>query len=445
MERYESYKGSGVEWIGKIPSHWNKIKVKHLVDGTKYYQIGDGDHGSIKPGMYQEDGIPYIRVQNLSWDGSLHKEGLVYLSEEVHSNNLKSKLIPGDLLVCKTGNTIGKIGVLTEEFGESNTTSSVGKISVDDRKYDRNFVKFSFQSEILQKQIRETGEEKSCQPGFNNNQLTEFFLFSPPLSEQQQIVSFLDTKTSLVDSLIEKTQRKIELLKEKRISLINEVVTKGLNPNVEMRDSGVEWIGEIPSHWEKSCVRYVTREHRQGYYSSDSYTEEGLRVVRITDLNDNRTISIENSPFYQLSDLEKERFMLKSGDFLFPRTGGVGRFGIFNDSTPSIYGSFLIRFRFSDKVVNQYMRYYFDSGIYLNQILSEIHGGVNQNVHVENIKDCKVFYPKKSEQQQIVEYLDEQTQLIDKTISIEEKRIELLKEYRQSLISEVVTGKRKVV
>jgi type I restriction enzyme S subunit len=218
-------------------------------------------------------------------------------------------------------------------------------------------------------------------------------------------------------------------------------MTKGLNPNVEMMDSGVEWIGKIPIYWEKSCVRYVTHEHRQGYYSSDSYTEDGLRVVRITDLNDDRTISIENSPFYQLSDLEKERFILKSGDFLFPRTGGVGRFGIFNDSTPSIYGSFLIRFRFSDKVVHKYMRYYFDSEIYLNQILSEIHGGVNQNVHVENIKDCKIFYPKKSEQHEIVSYLDEQTQLIDKTISVEEKRIELLKEYRQSLISEVVTGK----
>ena len=89
----------------------------------------------------------------------------------------------------------------------------------------------------------------------SQQKIKDFNLIIPPISEQQQIVSFLDTKTSLIDSLIEKTQRKIELLKEKRTSLINEVVTKGLNPNVEMKDSGVEWIGEIPSHWKKSKFR----------------------------------------------------------------------------------------------------------------------------------------------------------------------------------------------
>jgi type I restriction enzyme S subunit len=205
------------------------------------------------------------------------------------------------------------------------------------------------------------------------------------------------------------------------------------------KDSGVEWIGEIPSHWFKSKVRYVTKEHRQGYYSSDSYSESGLKVVRITDLNDDRTISIQNSPFYALSDVEKERFLLSEGDFLFPRTGGVGRFGIFTDSTPSIYGSFLIRFRFNEEVLLRYMRYYFDSDFYLNQILSEIHGGVNQNVHVENIKDCILFFPNKNEQHQIVSYLDRKTEQIDSLIEKTRRKIELLKENRTSLINEAVT------
>lgn len=438
MKKYDSYKDSGVEWIGEIPNHWNRIKVKHLVDGSKYYQIGDGDHGSIKPEMYQEDGIPYIRVQNLSWDGSLHKEGLVYLSEEVHSNNLKSKLIPGDLLVCKTGNTIGKIGVLTEEFGESNTTSSVGKISVDGRKYDRNFVKFSFQSEVLQKQIRETGEEKSCQPGFNNNQLTEFFLFSPPLSEQQKIVSFLDNKTSLIDSLIEKTQRKIELLKEKRTSLINEVVTKGLNFNVGMKDSGVEWIGEIPSHWDTKKLKYLSKIIYGVSPPDTTYNDEGVGTLLI-----NGPVEYSKTDFGYTRSLkwttEPKKFTTK-GSLLFCLRGSTtGRMNITHTDVSIGRGVCSI-----NSIENQWFLIYSMFSV-RRWIQDQISGSTFPSVTSYDVDNYVICSPPINEQEQIVEYLDEQTGLIDNTISIEEKRIELLKEYRQSLISEVVTGKRKVV
>ena len=180
MDRYDSYRFR-VEWID-IPNHWNN-KVKHLVDGTKYYQIGDGDHGSSNRKCIKK--MEYPTGFRISWDEVYTKRESI-LSEEVHSNNLKSKLYQ---VICwfKTGNTI-KIGVLTEEFGESNTTSSVGKISVDGRKYDRNFVKFSFQSEVLQNKL-EKQEGKIVSPGFNN-QLTEFSLVHPYRTTE----NFLDTK-----------------------------------------------------------------------------------------------------------------------------------------------------------------------------------------------------------------------------------------------------------
>ena len=421
MKRYDSYKDSGVEWIGEIPSHWGVTKHKFNLTILSGFPF--------KSELFDHyEGFPLIRIRDIT-TGKLE----TFYKGEVLPDYVVHK---GDLLVGMDGDYNIRWWESDEGLLNQRCCSIIES--------DKIFRRFLFYILPMELKILNDLTYYTTVKHLSVSDIYNTITILPPLSEQQQIVTFLDIKTLFFDSLIEKTQRKIELLNEKRTSLINEVVTKGLNPNVEMKDSGVEWIGDIPSHWEKSCVRYVTQEHRQGYYSSDSYTDEGLRVVRITDLNDDRTISIENSPFYQLSDLEKERFILKGGDFLFPRTGGVGRFGIFNDSTPSIYGSFLIRFRFSEKVVNQYMRYYFDSGIFLNQILSEIHGGVNQNVHVENIKDCKIFYPKKSEQQQIVSYLDEHTQLIDKTISVEERRIEFLKEYRQSLISEVVTGKINV-
>ena len=420
MKRYDSYKDSGVEWVGEIPISWDVTRVKKHFNERKE-KVNDID---FPPLSVTKNGI-FPQLDNVS---------------KSDNHNDRKRVCKNDFVINSRSDRKGSSGL-----SQLDGSVSLINIVLEPKSINPSYSEFLFKSKDFIEEFFRNGKGIHWDLWSTRySELQNIKIPSPPLPEQQQIVSFLDTKTSLIDSLIEKTQRKIELLKEKRTSLINEVVTKGLNPNVEMKDSGVEWIGEIPNHWEKSCVRYVTQEHRQGYYSSDSYTEEGLRVVRITDLNDDRTISIENSPFYQLSDLEEERFILKSGDFLFPRTGGVGRFGIFNDTIPSIYGSFLIRFRFSEEVVNQFMRYYFDSGVYLNQILSEIHGGVNQNVHVENIKDCKIFYPKKLEQQQIVEYLDEQTQKIDKTISIEEKRIKLLKEYRQSLISEVVTGKLKV-
>jgi type I restriction enzyme S subunit len=212
-----------------------------------------------------------------------------------------------------------------------------------------------------------------------------------------------------------------------------------------MKDSGVEWIGEIPDGWEMLKIKQITIDHRQGFYSSREYDEKGYRLVRITDINDNNTITTLTSPYYELEESEIERFQLKTGDFLFPRTGGVGRFGVFKSDELSIYGSFLIRFRFSNLVHHSLIRYFLNTTAYLNQILQEIHGGVNQNIHVENIKDCKICFPIDIEEQnQIVTYLDQKTKEIDDLITSEKKRIELLKEYRQSLISEVVTGKIKV-
>ena len=192
-QRYSNYKSSGVEWIGEIPNHWKTQKVKHLVDRTKYYQIGDGDHGSIKPEMYLEEGIPYIRVQNLTWDGRIDTDGLVLISNEVHTKNLKSRIIEGDILIAKTGATIGKLGLIDNNVGESNTTSSVGKVTIDRNKHSNKFYLYNFQSNYFQKKLWLIGIQKSAQPGFNIDDLVDFDVVVPPLPEQEQIVKYLNS------------------------------------------------------------------------------------------------------------------------------------------------------------------------------------------------------------------------------------------------------------
>jgi len=212
-----------------------------------------------------------------------------------------------------------------------------------------------------------------------------------------------------------------------------------MNPYPTYKDSGIEWIGKIPSGWNTIRIKYITSDHRQGYYSSSPYDDNGYRVVRITDINDDHSISIDSSPSYNLEHVDFERFKLEKGDFLFPRTGGVGRFGVFDSKIESIYGSFLIRFRFNHLIKGGLLKYLFESDIYLSQIKSEIHGGVNQNVHVENIKECYIPIISLTEQQQISNYLDHKTQKIDSLIEKTQQKIELLKEQRTSLINHVVT------
>ena len=220
-KRYNSYKDSGVEWIGEIPSHWIKGKWGY------YYNSGMGST-ILKEDLVENGEVPVY---------SATEEDRIF----GYINNPKLILNEGDIVIPARGNSIGHVKLISSKSTTSQTTIySKSKDENLDSRYSYYYCKgnktnlFPFiQTAIPQITVTEIS--------FNP-------IIIPPLSEQQQIVSYLDTKTSLIDSLIEKTQRKIELLKEKRTSLINELVTKGLNPNVEMKDSGVEWIGEIPSH-----------------------------------------------------------------------------------------------------------------------------------------------------------------------------------------------------
>jgi type I restriction enzyme S subunit len=268
----------------------------------------------------------------------------------------------------------------------------------------------------------------------------------PPLSEQEHIVSYLDDKTTKIDELIQKKLRKIDLLKEYRTSLINTVVTKGLNPNVPMKDSGIEWIGEIPSHWEVSRFKYKTVSPLQYGLntSSENYTEDGIRFVRITDISEDSLLIEDNGKYLDVKDVPQE-YLLNKYDVLFCRSGhtvGKSYFHLLDGDYTS--GGYLVRLNFGSYVESKFVIYisktnYYWDWIRLNTIVSTI-----ENVNGEKYNNFTFPVPPLSEQEHIVSYLDEKTSQIDKTIDIEKKKIELLKEYRQSLISNVVTGKIKV-
>jgi type I restriction enzyme S subunit len=427
MRRYDSYKDSGVEWIGDIPSGWKNSKLKYSSEIT----MGQSPSSEF----YNDEGVGFPFLQGNS------EFGIVHPTHKLTTTEVTKKSKVNDILFSVRG-SVGEINWSDKEY-----CIGRGLCSISSKKLESKLLWYLL---IFSKDEFLSNSVGSTFVSVNTDDVKNLTIPLPPLSEQQQIVSFLDTKTSLIDSLIEKTKLKIQLLKEKRTSLINEVVTKGLNPNVEMKDSGVEWIGEIPNHWVVKKLKNVSDVKPSNVDKHIFPDEIQVRLCNYTDVYYNDFItSLTELKRGSCNSLEFEKFKLEKGDVIITKDSeSPDDIGIpcivvddFDDVVcgyhltlirpQSLMGGYIFRFIQSDRT-----RRYF-----------EVHsnGITRYGLGKSSIENLSIPFPPHSEQQQIVSYLDEHTQLIDKTISVEERRIDTLKEYRQSLISEVVTGKRKVV
>lgn len=207
------------------------------------------------------------------------------------------------------------------------------------------------------------------------------------------------------------------------------------------KDSNIEWIGNIPLHWELKSLRRITKDHRQGYYIDEPYIHEGVKLVRITDLQSDGTVDYSEMPFVKISDEHEKLYRIEDGDFLFPRTGTIGSLGFVKNPERAAFASYLIRFRFNQNIVlNEYLYFYFVSDVFLNGVFSDLHGGVVQNIHAENIKNQIIAHPVDiPEQQSIVNFLNYKTTQIDQFIANRQRQIELLKEQLYFKINDAIT------
>jgi len=429
MKRYDSYKDSGIEWFSEIPDHWKSIRLKNLFQES-LEQNWDKKCTFYLSVLKDIGVIPYHEKGNKG-----NK-----ISDDTSNYRLVKK---DDIVVNSTNVCIGSVGISKYD----GCLSSVMYIILRPKKLTNSeYYDYLFKIRTFQKHLRKISNGILEVREYLNKTLFKVELLPvPPLSEQQQIVSFLDSKTLLIDSLIEKTQRKIELLKEKRTSLINEVVTKGLNPNVKMKDSGVEWIGEIPSHWMRNKLNRISERIGDGLHSTPKYVDSSEYYF----INGNNLVNGEIKIFDSTKCVSEEEFkkhfiQLNSKTLLLSINGTIGNLSFYNDEKV-ILGKSSCYINLKENINHHFVYYVLKSESISKYFTFELTGTTIFNLSLNSIRNTPIVIPPENEQQQIVEYLDEQTQLIDNTISIEEKRIELLKEYRQSLISEVVTGKRKVV
>ena len=378
--------------------------------------------------------------------------GVVPYSEKGNVGNKTSdnpenyKMVyPDDLVINPMNIKIGSVGISRY----SGCLSNVYMVLKPKKNLIPNFYGYLFELKPFQRSLRKISTGiMEIRESINKIEFYSLRLPYPPLYEQKQIVEFLDTKTELIDSLIEKTESKIELLKEKRTSLINETVTKGLNPNVDMKDSGMEWIREIPIHWETSKLGFYTTKIGSGSTprgGSEVYVDSGIPFIRSQNVHFDG-LRIDGISFIkdEVHHSMKGSTVVKN-DILLNITGGsIGRCCVVKIDREMNVNQHVSIIRTTNKLKNLFLNFILSCDLGQSQVKFNMSGGNREGLTIEGIRDFQITLPPINEQQQIVEYLDEQTGIIDKTISNEEKRIELLKEYRQSLISEVVTGKRKV-
>lgn len=424
MNRYQSYKSSGVEWIGDIPQKWNIIRLKHE------YKI---QKGKIPKVIHEEnkDGlVPYLSmevIRSSEYNSFVNKEEGVYVNG-------------GQIIILWDGSNSGEIFKVNIDGILSSTMGVLNKVG---NRLNEDFSFYFLKSS--EPEIRNNTNGMGI-PHVDGSYVRNLPIFLPPLQEQLQIVQFLDEKTELIDRLISTKEIKISLLKEQRTSLINQIVTKGLNPNVKMKDSGVIWIGEIPEGWMMSKFKFDTKTPVQYglNISGDKYLDEGIRFIRITDLLESGGLIPEDGKYLDKKDVPSE-FLLNKYDVLFCRTGHtVGKSYLHLEDGNYTSGGYLVRFNFGNYFESKFIFYISKTSFYwdwikLNSVISTI-----ENVNGDKYQNFQYPKPSKSEQKDIVEFLDTKLFEIDDLVHLEQKKIDLLKEYRQSLISEVVTGKIKV-
>ncbi|KQS91924.1 restriction endonuclease subunit S [Chryseobacterium sp. Leaf394] len=427
MQRYEIYKDSGVDWIGEIPEHWKVIKLKYIFKILKRIAGSEGfDVLSIT-----QRGIKIKDVT--SGEGQLAMDYAKY--QFCYVNDF----------------AMNHMDLLTGWVDLSNFD---GVISPDYRVFDliRNDCSKTYLLILLQlcytnkvfyahgQGVSMLGRWRFPSENFNN-----FYFPIPRIEEQFKIVSFLDDKTAKIDQTIANKQKEIELLKERRQILIQKAVTKGLDDSVKLKDSGVDWIGEIPEHWEViSITKISSRVDYRG--KTPEKVENGIFLVTTRNIKKG-FINYEVSKEYVT---EKDyhnimsRGLPKIGDILFTMEAPLGESAMVDDENVAI-AQRIIKFRFNKKkAIHKFVNYSFASTYFQNKVQSEGTGSTAKGIKASKLGLLKIILPDLKEQTQIVAYLEEIEEKISKAILLKQREIEKLKEYKTVLIDNVVTGKVRV-
>ena len=314
FKQYPSYKPSGVEWLGDVPEHWRISSLKRY----GYFKGGAGF-----PHAYQgntEENIPFFKVNSLSKDKRFLSSFSDFVGEET-AKKLGAKIFPkNSIFFAKVGAALLLERIRTNQQPCCIDNNMMGFVIQNELSFDFAFYLMSL---IDFKYLVNPG----AVPSINESQISSFLISVPPISEQAQIANYLDTETTRIDNLIAKQEKLIELLEEQRKSIISHAVTKGLNPNAPMKDSGVEWLGDVPEHWNISKLRYYLDGIKDGTHGTHVSTTEGQLLLSGKNIKNGKLVITDNERKISLEDHQKitANGFPKKGDLLINVVGTIGQ------------------------------------------------------------------------------------------------------------------------
>ncbi|WP_184808051.1 restriction endonuclease subunit S [Epilithonimonas hominis] len=425
MQQYEKYKDSGVDWIGEIPEGWNILKLKFLFKDVSIKNRPDLDLLSVT----QDQGVvPRSMVENRMVMPNGNLESFKVISKGDFAISLRS--FEGGLEYSEYE------GLISPAY----TVLKSQKEIID------NYFKFLFKSKafISELQLSIVGIREG--KNISYEELKYSYTPIPTLEEQQTIANFLDDKTAKIDQTIAIKQKEIELLKERRQILIQKAVTKGLDDTVTLKDSGVDWIGEIPEHWDCIKLKFLGNAIIGLTYSPNDLCDstEGKLVLRSSNLLEGRFVYGEKENAYVKTKIP-EKLMIRENDILICSRNGsrdlIGKCAIAkSEDVGNSFGAFTTVFR---SKYNQYLFCILNSNIFKNLSGSFLTSTINQ-LTIGNLYSIQVPIPPEKEMNQIRIYVTSIESKISKAILLKQQEIEKLKEYKTVLIDNVVTGKVKV-
>lgn len=427
MEKYPAYKDSGVEWLGEIPEHWKFIRMKHLFKDHSEKNKPEAELLSVT----QSQGvIPRTWVENRMVMPLGNLESFKFIQKGDFAISLRS--FEGGLEYCYHDGIISPAYTVLKSRRKHNS-----------QYYKYLFKCFSFISEI-QTSVVGIREGKNI----SYPELSYSFLPIPTIEEQTKIANFLDQKTQQIDKAIEIKEKQISLLKEHKQIMIHNSVTRGLNPDVKFKDSGVDWIGEIPEHWKIIKAGKLSKIIRGAsprpagdplYFGGND-----VNWITVGDITKDESMFLDESVEFLTNRGKKLSRFLELGSFVLTNSGatlGVPKIlrieGCINDGI-------LAFLDFKENIISKYFFYYYFKTLTLPLRDKMNQGATQPNLNTDLVKQLKIPIPPKSEQKEIVEHIEKISEKISNAISIKEKEIEKLKEYKATLINSAVTGKIKV-
>lgn len=422
MNRYDSYKNSGVEWLGEIPSHWEVSTLGKILLPVSEKNRPD---------------LPLLSITR--------ELGVIERNMEDQESN--HNFIPDDLSnykVLRKGQFgMNKMKAWQGSYGVSNFTGIVSPAY-----YIFNFIK-SVNSEFFHWAIRSkiyvsffasaSDGVRIGQWDLSKDRMKSIPFVIPSESEQQKISQYLDNKTAKIDQAIMLEEKQIELLKEHKQTLIQNAVTKGLNPQVKFKDSGVEWLGEVPEHWELTIGMNVFKENKRDNKGMKESTVLSLSYGQIIIKPKEKLVGLVPESFETYQIVEPNDIIIRCTDLQNDQTSL--RTGLAKDK--GIITSAYLNLKVINNYSAKFLHYYLHT-LDITKVLYKFGSGLRQNLSFLDFRRLPVVDIPLEEQHQIANYLDQQTAKVDHAIQLKQQQIDKLKEYKMVLINDVVTGKVKV-